>query len=207
MEIGLDELVIVSLRRATSIRHRTLESVLQLAHPLSRRRYLDALNGFQMFLSTWEPRIEVALPASLRKWFASRSRYALLRQDLAQFDEQPLVQQHIRDVCAKAERQIDLVSVPAIFGSMYVLEGSALGGQVIAKVARDALGFGPANGAAYFNGVDSHTMARWNDFCALLDQQVGPGGPARQEACAAAQQTFDALISTFKTLVVDPCAT
>ena len=49
VDVGLDESVIVSLSRATRVRHNVLESVLQLAHPLSRRRYLDALTGFQLF--------------------------------------------------------------------------------------------------------------------------------------------------------------
>ena len=207
VNVGLHESVIVSLRRATRARHNVLESILQLAHPLSRRRYLDALTGFQLFLSTWEPRISSALPATLREWFAARSRYDLLLQDLAQFDRRPIVAQHIRDVCARAEGRIDLLNVPAVFGSMYVLEGSALGGRVISKIAHDAMGLGTENGAAYFNGVHLDTATHWNGFCALLAERVGSGGSARQDACAAAEQTFDALISTFKAIVGDHDAT
>lgn len=200
MDPGSDERVIVSLRHATSVRHGALEAVLELAQPLSRRRYLEALKGFQLFLSTWEPRVSSALPASLREWFATRSRYGLLLQDLAHLDERPIGEAHIKDVCASAEGQIGLASTAALFGSMYVLEGAALGGRVISRIAHDALGFGPTNGAAYFNG-QSDTAARWHGFCALLADRVGSALSARQEACAAAQQTFDALICTFKTVI------
>lgn len=197
MAAGADEPVISSLRRATRDRHTALEGILQLDSSLSHRSYLDALRGFELFLSMWEPRIHAALDAPLRDWFASRSRRCLLRRDLAQLHDGQDDREHARPVCHQAVSQIDVVGPAAAFGSIYVLEGSALGGQVIARAARGTLGLGPENGAAYFNGHDRHTAARWAEFRVLLEVKVGPGPAACRQACNAACQTFDALIATF----------
>jgi heme oxygenase len=206
MDIASEALAIASIRRATVHRHTTLEAVLQLTPSLSLRRYLSALRGFELFLSVWEPRIELALPPGLRRWFASRSRRGLLRQDLDRLDHGRVARDEIRRGCEQAVSEIDLSSVAATFGSLYVLEGSALGGQVIARVARATLGLNPDNGAAYFNGIDRHTAASWRGFQSLLEDQVGVEPIARLQACAAARQTFDALIITFTSLCRDHAA-
>ena len=200
MAVSSDEPVITSLRRATRDRHTALEGILQLDSLLSLRSYLDALRGFQLFLSMWEPKIEASLDLPLRHWFAARSRRCLLRQDLSQLQDGRDEHQYVRLVCKQAVAQIDVAGAAATFGSMYVIEGSALGGQVIARAARTTLGLGPENGAAYFNGRGRHTAARWAEFRLLLEEQVGPETAACQHACDAACQTFDALIATFACL-------
>lgn len=200
MAVSADGPAIVSLRSATRDRHAALEGILQLTSSLSLRSYVDALRGFELFLSTWEPKIDAALDMPLRQWFASGSRRCLLQNDLAQLNDRRDEDEHARLVCNQAVSRIDVVPVAAAFGSMYVLEGSALGGQVIARVARTTLGLGHTNGAAYFNGHQRHTAARWREFRMLLEEQVGPGLAARRQACDAACQTFDALIATFTCL-------
>ena len=200
MDVALDDAVIISLRHATQLHHRSLEDLRQLVAPFSRGRYVEALKGFERFLSVWEPRIGALLPAGRREWFAGRSRYCLLRQDICALDIELCIAPAAEKACARAARGIELGSLAAVFGSMYVLEGSALGGQLIARQARETLGFGPASGAAYFNGFGHETAARWSDFRGRLEAEVGVEPQARHEACRAAMQTFDALIATFKAL-------
>ena len=203
MDIAPEALAIASIRRATAHRHTALEAVLQLSPSLSYRRYLDALRGFELFLSLWEPRIDAALPSGLRGWFASRSRRDLLQRDLDRLDTGRVMADDVKRGCEQAVSNIELSSVAATFGSLYVLEGSALGGQVIAKIARATLGLGPDNGAAYFNGIDRHTAASWTAFQGVLEDQVGIEPAERRRACEAARQTFDALITTFTSLYRD----
>ena len=197
---GTEEPVIFSLRRATRDRHLALENTVALTSSVSPASYLEALRGFALFLSAWEPRIDAALDPPLRPWFATRSRRSLLEQDLARLHAGPGEPEHAARVCSQAVSRINVASVSAIFGSMYVLEGSALGGQVIARSARETLGLGPENGAAYFNGHGRHTAARWAEFRQLLEERVEEGAEARRLACEAACQTFDALIATFSCL-------
>ncbi len=200
MLAGADEPVLVSLRRATRNRHTTLEGLIRLYPPLSHQRYLDALRGLGLFHSSWEPRIDAALELPLRHWFATRSRHRLLQRDLRQLQVGSDEDRRTGSACEQAVSRIDLAGAAATFGSLYVLEGSALGGQVIARSAREMLGLGPDNGAAYFNGHDAHTAARWAEFRLLLEAQVGPSRAACQQACDAACTTFDALIATFTSL-------
>jgi hypothetical protein len=55
------------------------------------------------------------------------------------------------------------------FGCLYVLEGSALGGQVVSKRVKEALGLGPATGGAYFHGLGRQTASHWSDFLTTLN--------------------------------------
>ena len=200
MEVALDEAVVVSLRRETRLHHHSLEDLLQLVSPLSRARYVAALKGFQHFLLAWESRIGALLPTRLCEWFAGRSRYGLLLEDIRVLEIELLISPEAEAACARAVRSIELDNLEAVFGSMYVLEGSALGGRVITVQVGETLGLGPASGAAYFNGFGFKTAARWNDFRDRLEAEVGVEPKARREACRAAAQTFDALIATFTAL-------
>ncbi len=127
MNLALDALAIGALRRATAARHQHLESFLRLGDPLQLGGYIDALRGFEIFLSSWEPRLRVATPARLHAWLASRSRYGFACQDLTHFNAGP--RPGLSDVaaCASLVDDIALNSTAAAFGSLYVLEGSALG--------------------------------------------------------------------------------
>jgi heme oxygenase len=205
-DVGLEEAAIAAIRRATRDRHAAVEAVLDLSPPLARRRYLDALCGFELFLSLWEPRIEAALPSPWHDGFASRSKLGLLRHDLAHLGQPTVREEGARRGCGSAVAGIELPGLAAVFGSLYVLEGSALGGQVIARSARTSLGLHPDNGAAYFNGLGTHTGARWTEFRRSLEEQVGTEPLARRQACTAACQTFDALIVTFTSVCRDHAA-
>ncbi|QJW84543.1 hypothetical protein HK414_15170 [Ramlibacter terrae] len=77
-----------------------------------------------------------------------------------------------------------------------MMEGSALGGQVITR-ALAAQGWGPAHGAAYFHGWGPATGGMWREFRALLAEQL-PRAQNIEAACLAAQATFDALSAAFE---------
>lgn len=197
--------VLGSLRRATKERHRALEALDTLSMPLRLDRYLQALRGFEMLLSRWEPRVLLALPERLHVWLASRSRYALARSDLEHLDCSPATDVDLLELCSAHVRRIDLASVAAAFGSLYVLEGSCLGGQVIAQAAHEAVDIG-ARGATYFTGSGSATASHWREFLALLDAEIANDAASHAAASNAAQQTFDALIGIFTALRNAPAA-
>ena len=206
-EPGKDALA--SLRSATTGRHRILEGVLPLAtQPLEVALYSRALAGFEIFLQAWEPRLRSALPVRLHAWLTTRSRYELVRADIESLRcERTRITASIKEACVASVNGIELggaCATYAAFGSMYVLEGSALGGQVIARAARDSLDIHAHNGGAYFNGFGPATAARWRSFLALLDAEVGSEPVPCAAASRAAVQTFDALIRIFTMLRDDP---
>lgn len=185
-----------ALRQACAAQHEAIEALLQLDQAALRREHYErVLAGFGAFVPAWEARLRPHLPAALRGWFDQRSRAPLLARDLAALGLQPFPMDD--PVAALA-----LADTGAVFGSLYVLEGSALGGQLIARQVRERWGLGPDNGAAYFNGWGARTGAMWAEFREHLAQALGEDDAALGSACAAAVATFAALRACF-TQVLD----
>lgn len=74
-------------------------------------------------------------------------------------------------------------------GALYVVEGSALGGRVLAQALRPLLGEGPA-GRSFFLGVGGPPGA-WR-ACQEQMEQLTTSPAARQEIIDAARATFSA---------------
>jgi heme oxygenase len=186
-----DTTVLGALRHACTERHQAIEALLKLDRTLEREHYELVLAGFGAFLPCWQDRVRERLPWRLQGWFDDRSRLPLLQHDLAALK---LVPAAVPDPVAT----LALSDRAALFGSMYVLEGSALGGRLIARRVHEQWGLGPANGAAYFHGWGEHTGVLWADFRERLAQEVGSEMQARHSACATAVATFDALLRCFE---------
>lgn len=181
------------LREATASRHAAIDALLALRRPFGAAHYTRVLQGFGTFLSAWESRMAQVLPAPWQAWFAASTRLHLVRQDLAAMglpDAPP----------ATAPPALD--SPAAALGSLYVLEGSALGGQFIAAAARRHLALTPDHGAAYFHGCGSATAARWREFLGRLDADLA-SPEARAQAVQGAAATFDVLLDLFRGLLED----
>jgi heme oxygenase len=63
-------------------------------------------------------------------------------------------------------------SVAEAFGALYVLEGSTLGGKMIAKMLlkKEALSI-PENALTFFTGYGEQTGPKWKSFLAVFNQQ------------------------------------
>jgi heme oxygenase len=187
--------LLAALRGATRERHARIESLLRLDAPMPLARYGAILRGFHEFLARWEAAVHAALPERLQGWFDARRRGSFTAQDLAWLGT-PSSPPRAED----ARRAVDglpLAGLAALFGSMYVIEGSALGGQVIAPRLERELGLAPGRGASYFHGYGEHTGAMWREFRQRAAAEVGCGAEAVDAACRAAERTFDALLDTF----------
>jgi heme oxygenase len=198
MDVQIRNPLLIELRRATGSRHDQIESLLRLTEPMSSTRYAEVVRGFQEFLAAWEPRIVDALPERLRKWFASRRREAFAADDLSHLGPLPI--SNTAAPAREAVQALPLSNVPAVFGSLYVIEGSALGGQVITPMLQQHLGLAPGKGASYFHGFGERTGAMWREFRQMAEAEVGDDADAMQAACESAQRTFDALLETFRPL-------
>lgn len=146
--------------------------------------YALVLQVMEAFLGSWERAVAAALPARWHEWLQARSRRAFVQQDLRVLGVPSLG---------------DPVHVPrldspaAAWGSLYVMEGSALGGQVITRTLARA-GLSPRAGSAYFNGWGDATGAMWREFRELLETELA-APESLQPACDAARRTFDQLSS------------
>lgn len=171
------------LRAETRSAHDRIERDLDwTARLASRAAYAGWLAGLAGFHRPWEEGVAPWLDPG---FFAARRRSALLVADLAWLGWD-----------RGAIGRIGLCPVPAVtgraqaLGSLYVLEGSRLGGQVIAREAERRLGVGPQGGCAYFRGHGQPTGRLWQGLQAELARLPEP---EEDEAVEAALATFDTL--------------
>lgn len=188
-------LLLSELRRCTRGHHAAIEALLALDDTPSLERYGAILCGFDAFLRPWEAAVRRALPARLQAWFDVRRRAPLLADDLAHLGLQtplPLARRGAQAVAA-----LPLQGLAQALGSMYVIEGSALGGQVIAPRLARGLGLAAGRGASYFNGFGERSGPMWRQFRDTATAELGEQAAAVQHACTAAAGCFEALIAVF----------
>jgi heme oxygenase len=195
----IDTDLLPRLRRSTGPLHDDIEALLRLEAPMPLVRYGQILRGFHEFLQLWEPRVRQALPERLRPWFDARVRSPFAARDLAALElPQDDTDTAIRASALAAQHGLRLGSPAAAIGSLYVIEGSALGGQVLTPKLLATQGLTPEHGAAYFHGFGARTGAMWREFRQLAQVEAGNDDDDRAAACEAAVATFRALIATFE---------
>lgn len=177
-----------ALRAGTAEQHQRIDALLGLGGAFSRAHYGHVLQGFATFLAGWEELVATALPQRLRGW-AGEQRSGRVADDLDVLGlTSPAAAAQLPAIHGMAEA----------LGSLYVLEGSALGGQVISRHLRDQLGIEPHSGGAYFHGEGAATGTRWRDFRAIVEAELAGDERALSQAVHAAARTFEALLATFQ---------
>lgn len=177
-----------SLRRATADSHAHAEAVistLMFRQPIDRATYVNLLRHLLSFISHWERAVESFIEPVLENLVRARTKLPLLRTDLAALGAD--------DTMGAAYPQAlpPLDGVGSALGSIYVIEGSTLGGQIIAKRIRQTLSLPDGAGVAYFESYGSQTSARWSEFLDILEQHLTP--PLLPYAIEAARATFQAM--------------
>lgn len=175
------------LREETRDRHEALEE------RLDWRRRMATPEGYRSLLARWwgfHHGFEPVMAAALGAEFAQpRRKLHLLERDLGHFGMEP-------DAIAALPRFAvgsHFEDRSAIVGALYVIEGSTLGGQVIAQYVRRVLGTPDASGGcAYFESYGKRrTGPMWASFRAFLDQSVEES--EADGVIAGARRTFDGL--------------
>jgi heme oxygenase (biliverdin-IX-beta and delta-forming) len=175
------------LKHETSASHTRLENALDLMRSdLQRDEYIALLERFHGYVAPWEEALGQCLPPSLKDFFDARRKTSLLVADLAVFREERAI-----GACMLSEDLPRLHNLGAAFGSMYVMEGSTLGGRFIAPHIASLFGLRHGQGNAYFDGYGARTGSMWNTFRATAQAQV----PESQydDAAAAAIATFESM--------------
>ncbi len=154
------------LRAATAAAHEALEIELELlSPPLDPQRFRRVLAGFYGFHRAWEPAVVSCLPATL----VPASRLPLIEQDLRALGWGD-AELRASVACAPAAALAD--SAESALGSVYVLEGSTLGGRVIMRQVSQAA-WCPPQGLRYFDPYGAETAARWRATLAHLADARG----------------------------------
>ena len=174
----------VHLRAATRDAHERLETALDLlAPPLERVRFLHVLTRFHGLHAAWEP--AVLARSDLAPVMAGRSRLAHLEADLRALGMDPADVDALPACPAAAA----LAGTQAgAWGSLYVMEGSTLGGKVIARALAGAPWLPPA-GLTYFDARGARTGPLWRELGLRLDAAGAALG--RDALARGARAAFD----------------
>ena len=192
---------LTELRLSTRDDHAHVERILRLTQPMSLERYAIVMLGFDAFLRAWEPLVQDAMPRRLQQWFRARWRGGFASADVEWLRSAGVLA--APTTTAQGIPSIPMRDLPEVMGSLYVIEGSALGGRVITPQLKTTLGLEPGHGASYFHGFGGATGSMWTDFRAVASIEIGDSSGARARACGSAGSTFGALIEHFAALATE----
>jgi len=118
-----------------------------------------------------------------------RSHVARIARDLAALRSEPCP--------GEAPDTFEITSFPRALGSLYVMEGSTLGGRIILRHLETLQINIPTNAMSFFAGHGAETGSMWCTLVAKLDA-FGELNPASCYAVQeSAQRTFQAIIAWF----------
>jgi heme oxygenase (biliverdin-IX-beta and delta-forming) len=185
-ESVIDSRILPELRRITAPQHQALESAFDGRDSLgSKPAYEKLLLRFFGIHSALEAQLDTVreLSAALPD-FADRRKSSALAADLAAFG----VSTDGAPICTDLPQ---LKTVPQGLGCLYVLEGSTLGGQFMAREVRERLNLGPQIGSEFFSSYGSRVGSMWKIFGQHLELFAFANPTCRDEILTAAQVTFD----------------
>lgn len=176
--------VVDHLRRETRAEHRAVERAFEFKASTrslgAYRKLLERLWGLHLI---WEQR---ALNVLDVQTLGPRLKSQWLRSDLQGMG---LSDDAITRI-ALCTLPIELRTASCALGSMYVLEGSTLGGQIIYREAADKLGLTPERYGRFFYGYGTRTAAMWKGFGEMLQSRHAGGELNIEEATTGARAMF-----------------
>lgn len=176
------------LKQQTRPQHTRLEVINGM--PATRDQYVALLESFHGYVTAWETSLaqQVGPDDPLR---AGREKSTWLAEDLAFFGYSDADRAAL-PVCTRLPKT---ESRAQLLGACYVLEGSTLGGQFIARHLEQVLGLTDGQGYRYFRSYGPETGAMWQAFRQELLRHSSPEtDPVMVDA---ARDTFDQLADWF----------
>jgi heme oxygenase len=179
---------LIRLREQTAGEHaQTEDTVPLMSSTLTRAEYVANLRSFYRVVGAWDRWVDAHAPDDLLPLLAGRRRSTLLQHDLGAMGAGVL-----SDDQALPDSMMDGSAVSGdprsvFLGRMYVMEGSTLGGQYIARHVEETLGLASGEGNSYFRGYGEATGERWREFRTVL--QTLPESEA-ETVIASAKEMF-----------------
>ena len=152
------------LREETETDHRAVEASLSfMSDELRLEEYLTALQRLHGVVSAWELLAETVSSTELRIMLETRARRFLLEDDIRALQGQvPAGTAPLPQFRSRAE----------FLGALYVMEGSRLGGQFIARHVSAVLGLKDGIGTSYFRGFGEKTGSNWKELLRILESEI-----------------------------------
>jgi heme oxygenase (biliverdin-IX-beta and delta-forming) len=182
------ENILVRLKRETEKEHLETESKIPFEHVgFSLNDYRSLLIKFYSFYQSFEPQIEEAIFSQKIDFdYSERLKTPKLSADLHSLG---MNEQEISEIPETLDLPV-LDSAEKLFGALYVIEGSTLGGQIISRRLREKFAFDQTNGTEFFSGYGSQTGKMWNDYRSAISDFA--------ETSSKHDEIIDAATETFK---------
>jgi heme oxygenase len=176
------------LRTSTRAIHSGLEDDLNLLRrELRLGEYKRLLERFYGFYVVWEPQIQVGLAQLPGLELDRRKKVPLLRDDLTYLGDN-LARLSGLPRCTSFP---DLSSRGRLLGSLYVIEGSTLGGRILAHHFETTLRLHAGAGASFFASYQDQLGFMWNRFRSVLIDNTDSEN--QQDILGGARQTFECM--------------
>ncbi len=180
------------LRAGTRDAHTRIETVPALhrllAADLTEHEYVAVLRHLHAFHACIEPAIAAELEAfPMAAAMLDGARPRALAQDLDWYGVSTL----------KPPMPPPLQGTAAALGALYVIEGSGLGGRVIARHLTESIGVADGAGGSFYCRMDADTAKRrWQALTTLLERSDADAGAMVAGACLV----FQAMESWLRTI-------
>lgn len=177
------------LRSETAALHEAIERKLDLLSPsLNVGQYIEKLCWFRRAFTPWEAALAYNCPPEHRALWQGREKTFRIEEDLRWLGvETPPIEN---------ETQPPLLDEAGLWlGSLYVMEGSTLGGRFIAQHLESHFGWAGGRGYSFFRGYGEKTAERWQAVrTALTNSAI-----TANQIVTGADQTYGYLLrcSTF----------
>jgi len=180
-------MVLGKLKEATKEQHKNLEGTVDVMSNLfSLDNYKALIKNFYRFYSAIEPQLAKLDWSEVGYNFDERLKVGKLEADLENLG---IFAEEISKI-PKWDNLPELDTHAKAFGSLYVMEGATLGGQIINRHLKEHLDLTPENGGLFFNGYGRETGPMWKDFGAAITA-FSEKNNADDEIVESAKQTFD----------------
>lgn len=144
--------------------------------------YLRILSLFYGYFSGLESLIDKFIGTDQLHDYTSRRKSQSIANDIIYFEGSLPVQAIDEDLPV-------ITNHLEAFGALYVIEGSTLGGSIIARIMRKQLNMQSNNGFEFFDGYGDKTQDMWNSFKSTLVKQTQTE-EENQLIIKAANETF-----------------
>lgn len=181
-------MILSRLKEATRPQHSALEDRVDVGR---RAGTIEGYKGLLARFHGFYAPVEAAL-AAIPGWEAAgidlseRMKTSLIRQDLTALGLSDA------DIAAlpRCEDIPAWESLAGAFGTLYVLEGATLGGQVIRRQVEQSLGIDRERGCAFFGSYGDRVGPMWKSFGEALTNYATTGD-RQEDAIRAATSTFE----------------
>jgi len=185
-------MILAKLKEATREQHENLESTVNVMDQMfSLTDYKYLLCKFYRFYSAMEPKVFKLDWATVSLNIDERRKLPKLERDL-----------EFLQVWDEAQGLAKWEALPALdnlaegFGSLYVMEGATLGGQIINRHLKEHLSISPESGGAFFNGYGEQTGPMWKEFVRITNE-FAAASENDEVMINNARETFDSFRDCF----------